>query len=329
MKKVLMSLFSIAVVSAMITGGAVAYFSDTETSTGNTFTAGTIDIEICPVDGQIVETITEDLDLKPCETGYIDFTVTNTGTNPVVVWKHLGNIVCTGGIETDAELEANPGGQKHNIDTVIEYDLEVDGVVIFSVDDGLTVSDIASMWMPLGTLAPDACMKVKQSYHMKADTGNWAQGDIMTFDIDIYGEQLLGNGPLAKSSQLFLDNKTAAWDFIPDGTWAILDYSLSGSGGGATMTYDLKAKGLTPGTTYKLIYYPEPNPWPPTGIRVIGTHTALADGTIDATYGSPTTLPTDANAKIWLVLGSDIAGGSMSAWNGISYLFEANKINIP
>lgn len=46
MKKVLLSLLTIAVVGSLITGGVMAWFSDTETSQNNTFTAGTLDMTI-------------------------------------------------------------------------------------------------------------------------------------------------------------------------------------------------------------------------------------------------------------------------------------------
>ncbi|MCK4520493.1 SipW-dependent-type signal peptide-containing protein [Candidatus Parcubacteria bacterium] len=45
-KKILISLTVIAVVAVIGIGGTVAYFSDTETSTGNVFTAGGIDLKI-------------------------------------------------------------------------------------------------------------------------------------------------------------------------------------------------------------------------------------------------------------------------------------------
>jgi len=59
-KKILISLSVIAVVAAVVVGGTIAYFSDTETSTGNTFTAGAIDLKIdnesyvTDKDGQLV-----------------------------------------------------------------------------------------------------------------------------------------------------------------------------------------------------------------------------------------------------------------------------------
>src|SRR3989344_4831341 len=46
MKKILLSLSMIAVVAVVVAGATGAFFSDTETSTGNTFTAGAIDLTV-------------------------------------------------------------------------------------------------------------------------------------------------------------------------------------------------------------------------------------------------------------------------------------------
>jgi len=46
MKKIILSLTIISIVAAIAIGGTIAYFSDTETSTGNTFTAGAIDLKV-------------------------------------------------------------------------------------------------------------------------------------------------------------------------------------------------------------------------------------------------------------------------------------------
>lgn len=54
MKKILVSLSIIGVVAVVAIGATVAYFGDTETSTGNTMTAGTLDLKIdfqCPETG--------------------------------------------------------------------------------------------------------------------------------------------------------------------------------------------------------------------------------------------------------------------------------------
>src|SRR3989338_2449027 len=44
--KILLSLASIAVAAALVVGATFAFFSDSETSTGNTFTAGTLDLKV-------------------------------------------------------------------------------------------------------------------------------------------------------------------------------------------------------------------------------------------------------------------------------------------
>ena len=54
-KKIILSLSVIGVVAAIAVGGTIAYFSDTETSVGNTFTAGTIDISLDPKGGKLLK----------------------------------------------------------------------------------------------------------------------------------------------------------------------------------------------------------------------------------------------------------------------------------
>jgi predicted ribosomally synthesized peptide with SipW-like signal peptide len=86
-----------------VAGASSAWFSDTEESTGNTFTAGTIDICLDPTQGQQVETVEGTLLLKPCMTGYIKVEVTNCGDNPIEVWKHLKDVESTENGVVDAE----------------------------------------------------------------------------------------------------------------------------------------------------------------------------------------------------------------------------------
>ena len=46
MRKIFISILTLGLLGLAIYGGSRAFFSDTETSTGNTFTAGKIDLEI-------------------------------------------------------------------------------------------------------------------------------------------------------------------------------------------------------------------------------------------------------------------------------------------
>lgn len=74
-KKILVSLSVIGAVAAIAIGGTIAYFSDTETSTGNTFTAGNLDLIVSvdgnpenPLDGPIISGTG---DMKPGDKGEV------------------------------------------------------------------------------------------------------------------------------------------------------------------------------------------------------------------------------------------------------------------
>ena len=76
MKKILISLMSIALVIGLVGVGTMAYFSDAETSTGNTFAAGTVDLALTggePLPFQITG-------MAPGDTVTGTVTVTNSGT---------------------------------------------------------------------------------------------------------------------------------------------------------------------------------------------------------------------------------------------------------
>ncbi len=106
-KKILISLSIIGVVSAIVIGGTVAYFTDTETSAGNTFTAGGIDLEIgndCYLNGSLVTDCTWELkdldendlffsftDLKPGDYGEdtVSLHVDNNPAWACVTFKNL------------------------------------------------------------------------------------------------------------------------------------------------------------------------------------------------------------------------------------------------
>ena len=129
LKVVLMGVMVTAVAGGLIGGGLFAYFSDTETSTGNTFTAGTIDIAVG--DDNPWNT-SYHMEVKPCEVGLINFDIQNVGTNAVDVWKRIfvqdvygGDPVYPPGptgtpiVSSEPELEAE-GGMWTNVHANVE-----------------------------------------------------------------------------------------------------------------------------------------------------------------------------------------------------------------
>jgi predicted ribosomally synthesized peptide with SipW-like signal peptide len=112
MKKIIISLAMIAAVGALAIGATTAFFSDTETSTGNTFTAGAIDLKVdsqctyngvasnqCGVWGQTAPTdITNEkffnfADLKPGDQGEntISLHVINNDARACVIFDNMMN----------------------------------------------------------------------------------------------------------------------------------------------------------------------------------------------------------------------------------------------
>jgi hypothetical protein len=90
--------------------------------------------------------------------------------------------------------------------------------------------------------------------------------------------------------------------------------------------YELIGTAPVASTAYSLIYYPDP--WPGTGLKVIGSGTSDVSGNvaISGTFAF-NTIPiggdtNNPNAKIWLILSADTDGTQMTGWNPTSYLFE-------
>jgi predicted ribosomally synthesized peptide with SipW-like signal peptide len=363
-KKILASIFIIGMLAFGLGWGTYSYFSDTETSTGNVFTAGTINIDVTG-NGYTWSGGAKLLDMKPCQTGYITFNITNVGTNPVNVWKHIKNVVCSGGNHPESEEAEDPSDTKNWLPPWILYDLSVkvydanNKLIWWQViipEDAVTVEDIRCHDIPLGMIPVGDHMMVTQSYHMKAETGNWAQGDQMTFDIEIYAEQLNGElmpglllvpkeqaGPTGETGEWIIDWNTVVGGGTSEnwqGTYGFLTYNTKGS----TFDYTFKAYKLTPTTQYSLIYYADP--WPGDGNThatgaLIAKFTTDGSGNIGPVTGSVelgTDLPNagDANfpggAKIWLVPSTHYSTttpgqqGHMTAWSYSEYLFEFSLI---
>jgi len=332
-KKILASIFVIGMLALAMGWGTYSFFSDTEKSTGNVFTAGTIDIA---VDGQNPWTNTysaELSDVKPSENRWIEFVITNVGGNPVKVWKRITNIVCAQGIQTEPEIEEEAGTPRYWLPPYILYDLKIPGVRwIVTQEQQIRVDNINGFWIYLGEIPKDGSMTVEQSYHLSSwkdapelDVTNWAQGDTMTFDIELYAEQVGGVGPAVGT--LRLENKNPT-------TWEVID----GDGKYGEFTYGtdftFKGYGLVADTEYSLIYYKDK--WPGTGSVLLASGTG-SEFMIGKSGTLPTPIPesNDFNypvgGKIWLVLSSDYDtfNYKMTAWNPTNYLFEMHLINVP
>lgn len=92
MKKLLRSILTVILVGAAVVGATSAVFSDTETSTGNTLAAGTLDLKVDGQDDPDVVHVTLS-NMKSCDTAQYQWTLSNTGTLSGQPWIEIVNLV--------------------------------------------------------------------------------------------------------------------------------------------------------------------------------------------------------------------------------------------
>ena len=102
MKRILLSVMVMALLALLVGGGLFAHFTDTESSEGNSFTAGTLDLK---VDGEdFIER--EDLILKPCVWQSWDVhDLTNSGQLDGILFLNLDATEWVGGDDAICDLE--------------------------------------------------------------------------------------------------------------------------------------------------------------------------------------------------------------------------------
>lgn len=201
MKKLLKSFLVLALVLTASYGvvQSGAWFTDEEVLGDNTIHAGTIDIEAGLVNAPGPFRIT---DMKPSTVHYMEMDISNSGENEADIWKKIVLGGYSGGTSSEPERAENTD---NCIGGMIHYDMQVNGDVLISEADGYVLDPtcpqkvgqigINNSWIYLGRLLPGESMFVDQSYHMDANTGNWAQGDEVTFDVVLYAQQIVGGAP--------------------------------------------------------------------------------------------------------------------------------------
>ena len=176
-----------------------AFFSDTETSTGNLFQAGTIDLKINDEDNPTA--IVEFADLKPGDTYLQPGKNLRVIDNDAYVWMHIKDVVTDQGQQTDPEDEEElADGAQHNINDYLTYLLSVDGNNV--INPAIDFNDAVSCWIPLGQVPGGQLIPMNQTFHFDDEVTNWAQGDTMTFTEEFYAVQARNNeDPLPPESE--------------------------------------------------------------------------------------------------------------------------------
>jgi len=210
MKKVLGLSIAALLLIGLAVGGTFAYFSNTETSTGNTFTAGTLNLTVNGNDGaNTVEfTVTN---ANPGESGAGTWTLVNTGNLDGFV--DLENISVTNAENYDANTDeaeavddsdtsnATGGGELGaNLDVVLFIDDgSGGGTANNGIQDGTEATiysgdldSIAGSYDQNLPLAGGATTYISMTWSVDSSVNNIIMGDSATLDIDVELGQTAG-----------------------------------------------------------------------------------------------------------------------------------------
>ena len=225
MKKILISLSVIVAVGAIVAGATGAFFSDTETSTGNTFTAGAIDLKIDNrsyyngvlqdgSDGTIANTtwlVAKDLkegedfffnfsDLKPGDWGEDTISIhINNNDAYACVDVRLDSDDDNGLTEPESAVDSTDGAGNGELADAIDF--------FWWVDDGDNVFESDETLIPAGPL------------------GNLSVGEVATIALAEPGNGGIFGGALTGGQTYFIGK---AWCFGTSRFLAYPDVNISG-----------------------------------------------------------------------------------------------------
>jgi len=208
-KKILASMVIIAVASMLLGAGTVAYFSDTETSTGNTFTVSTespnlivwwpvppYNIEATKYDdesGKPLPTLFDVSDLEPGDSGETRCHVNNIGDVDGILYFNIISIVNNENTCIDPEQKAGDDptsaeGElgEHLLITVL-YGDENPGSPYYTAIDNVPLNDLEDNPQELGELVFEGQgldgKDIIIQWTLPTSTTSIVQSDTVTFDI--------------------------------------------------------------------------------------------------------------------------------------------------
>lgn len=180
--KVLASLLVIGIVGAMLGAGTFAAFSDTETSTDNTFTAGTLDLELS---GTVPMTVG---DVYPGASGSETVTLTNVGSiNAASSTINVANIAdddngLTEPEGADGDTTAGPGEGELSPEILVH--ITVGGANVYGTAAVPLILSGATA-LPAAGVTTTTPVDMVINWSIDGIAGNEIQSDSTTFDIEV------------------------------------------------------------------------------------------------------------------------------------------------
>ena len=191
MNKVLASLLMIGMVAAMAGAGTFAYYVDTETSVGNTFTAGTLDLEVNGENPLSSSFTIENIQPSYRETVCKGMNLTNSGTCDGYLSMWMENLVDddNGLTEPEGDVDTTGGAGEGELsqylciviwDDVCGNELYNGTLANFTANHNNSDNQIA-----LGKLTAGQTRYFPVGYYVPSGVGNIIQSDSSTFDVVI------------------------------------------------------------------------------------------------------------------------------------------------
>ncbi len=197
MKKILLSMLAIAAVSIAAFESTKALFSDQETSVGNTFTAGTLDLKVDGKDGDSVATRYTIENVQPGFNEMVgQIKVKNSGSIDGKYWIEIANVINN---ENECNAPEVNIGDTTCDETEGELGDKISGYFQENISpwshlspsfSSLNAADGVSMKTASGMLlAGEERPFVLYAKWLPTDSDNMAQGDNVSFDIIFHLEQ--------------------------------------------------------------------------------------------------------------------------------------------
>ncbi|RPF43055.1 camelysin [Thermodesulfitimonas autotrophica] len=177
MRKILIALLGVLLVAALAGAGTFAYFSDTETSTGNSFTAGTLDLGLANAagldpTGSTSATWVSPSNWAPGQTVDASIYVNNEGTIGASRTTVTFTYSATEGTPSSVDAGSSLIG-----DAIVATTVELDGVTVTGLQ-GKTLSQLQALGAyDLGSLPANTEKKLHIVWTLDPNADNGVQGD--------------------------------------------------------------------------------------------------------------------------------------------------------
>ena len=200
MKKIFLSLAIIIAVSSFSFILTKAYFTDKKTSNGNTFTVGTLNLEVGDSQNNQVEPFVISNLGNGEITGQKVWKLKNTGSLPGQLFININNILNNeNGCNTpESEVDQtcnNPGVGEGELGNVISANFYINNVSKISVplnENGVkTLSDYWNNNTNVLVLEPNQEVELKIEWFESSFYGNEIQSDSLSFDLNFSLQQVI------------------------------------------------------------------------------------------------------------------------------------------